>query len=396
MDFSQPPSLQALLDKISQFVESELFPLERTFLLEGFNAVMPGLAAARERVKELGLWAPNHPTEHGGMGLDLMQHAAISKELGRSPLGHYAFGCQAPDAGNIELLHQFGSPEQKERWLDRLVSGEVRSCFGMTEPQVAGSNPNLIECRARRDGDDYVLDGQKWFTSGADGAALCIVMAVTNPDAPKYQQASMILVPTDTPGFERVRNTPVMGHAGEGYFSHSEVSLRDCRVPVSALLGPEGKGFTLAQTRLGPGRIHHCMRWLGICQRALELMCARAATRLIAPGEMLADKQIIRAWIAESAAEMQAAELMVQHAAWTMHIQGNKAARHSISMIKFYVAGVLQRVVDRALQVHGALGMTDDTVLAFFYREERASRIYDGPDEVHKMSLARQILKSYR
>ncbi len=395
MDFRLPDDVLALVAKIERFVTDELFPLEKRFLLEGFRAVEPALEEARAKVKEQGLWAPNHPPEHGGLGLDLMAHAAVSKALGKSPLGHYVFGCQAPDAGNIELLHQFGTEEQKERWLPGLVSGQMRSCFGMTEPQVAGSNPNLIECRAALDGDEWVLNGNKWFTSAADGAALCIVMAVTDPDGPKYQQASMILVPTDTPGFERTRNTPVMGHAGEGYFSHSEITLKDCRVPKDSLLGPRGQGFALAQTRLGPGRIHHCMRWMGICQRALDLMCRRTLAREIAPGEKLAEKQLIRAWIAESAAEMQAAELMIQYAAWKMIHEGHKAARFQVSMIKFHAAGVLQRVVDRALQAHGALGMTDDTVLAFFYREERAARIYDGPDEVHKLALARRLLRQY-
>ena len=220
-------------------------------------------------------------------------------------------------------------------------------------------------------------------------------MAVTNPEAAPYLRASMIIVPNDTPGFNLVRNIPVMGHAGEGYFSHAEILYQNCRVPQSNLLGPEGHGFVIAQDRLGPGRIHHCMRWVGICNRAFDLMCARARDRIIAPDRTLATRQIIQAWIAESAAAIQAARLMVLHAAWKIDQVGAKAARKDISLIKFVVANTMQQVVDRALQVHGGLGMTDDTIIAFFYRHERAARIYDGADEVHKVSAARQILKGY-
>jgi alkylation response protein AidB-like acyl-CoA dehydrogenase len=315
--------------------------------------------------------------------------------LGRSPLGHYIFGCQAPDAGNIEILHQFGTEAQKEKYLKPLVDGKIRSCFSMTEVELPGSNPVMMDTTAVKDGDDYVINGQKWYTSSADGSEFAIVMAVTNPEAGPYLQASMIIVPTDTPGFNLVRNIPVMGHAGEDYFSHAEILYQNCRVPQANLLGPEGHGFVIAQERLGPGRIHHCMRWIGICNRAFDLMVARARDRIIAPDRKLATKQIIQSWIAECAADIQAARLMVLHAAWMIENVGKKEARKEISLIKFVVANVMQKVIDRALQVHGGLGMTDDTILAFYYRHERAARIYDGADEVHKISVAKRILKEY-
>jgi acyl-CoA dehydrogenase len=341
------------------------------------------------------LWAPLHPVEYGGMGLSLVESALIFEALGRTPLGLYAFGCKAPDAGNIEILHKYATPAQTQKWLHPLVAGDIRSCFSMTEVDMPGSNPVMLETTAVKDGDDYVINGHKWYTSSADGAAFAIVMAVTNPEAAPYLRASMIIVPTDAPGFNLVRNIPVMGHAGEGYFSHAEILYQNCRVPQSNLLGPEGHGFVIAQERLGPGRIHHCMRWVGICNRAFDLMCARARDRIVAPDRTLATKQIVQAWIAESAAAIQAARLMVLHAAWKIDQVGAKAARKEISLIKFVVANTMQQVVDRALQVHGGLGMTDDTIIAFFYRHERAARIYDGADEVHKVSAARQILKGY-
>jgi len=265
----------------------------------------------------------------------------------------------------------------------------------MTEVDLPGSNPVLMNTTAVRDGDEWVINGRKWYTTAADGAAFAIVMAKTNPEASPYLQASMIIVPTDAPGFNLVRNIPVMGHTGEDYFSHAEILYQNCRVPRENLLGPEGHGFVIAQERLGPGRIHHCMRWLGICRRAFDLMCSRALAREISPGKPLAHKQIIQSWIAESAADIQAARLMVLHAAWRIENEGGKTARRDISLIKFVVANTMQKIVDRALQVHGGLGMTDDTVLAFFFRHERAARIYDGADEVHKVSVARQILRDY-
>lgn len=395
MDFSVPDETLQMLDRAGHFVETELYPLERDFLARPFPELVGVLEEKRRAVKALGLWTPQIPQEYGGMGLSLVDHGLMSEVLGRSPLGHYCFNCQAPDAGNMEILIQYGSPRQKQQFLAPLVRGEIRSCFSMTEPESAGSNPVWLTTTAVRDNNEYVIDGLKWFTSAADGASFAIVMAVTNPQAVPHKRASMILVPLSTKGVFRVRNIPVMGETSGGYISHSELRYTACRVPAENLLGPEGEGFAIAQARLGPGRIHHCMRWIGICDRAFEMMCAFASRRELAPGDLLGTRQIVQAWIAESRAEIQSARLMVLHAAWMIDTQGAKAAREEISLIKFHVAGVLQRVVDRAIQVHGALGMTDDTVLSWFYRQERAARIYDGPDEVHKVSVAKRILKQY-
>jgi acyl-CoA dehydrogenase len=396
MDFEISEKMQAMRDMIHEFVDKELIPLEPEFVRKDFKAMLPVLDEKRAMVKRMELWAPNHPREYGGMGLDLVEHALVSEELGRTPIGHYVFGCQAPDAGNIEILHKYGTPEQKEQYLRLLVEGKIRSCFSMTEVELPGSNPVMMDTTAVKEGNDYIINGQKWYTSAADGAKFAIVMAITNPEAAPYMRASMIIVPMDTPGFNLVRNIPVMGHAGSDYASHAEILYQSCRVLQTNLLGPEGYGFVIAQDRLGPGRIHHCMRWIGICNRAYDLMCSRAATRIIAPdGKTLATRQIIQTWIAESAAEIQAARLMTLHAAWKIEKCGTKEARDEISLIKFVVANTMQRVVDRALQVHGGLGMTDDTILAFFYRHERAARIYDGADEVHKVSFGKRALRAY-
>ncbi len=395
MDFTVSEKMQTILGMIKEFVQKELIPLEPEFLTKSFSEMIPVLEEKRQMVRQMELWAPLHPKEYGGMGLNLMESALVFEALGGTPLGLYTFGSQAPDAGNIEILHQFGTEEQKQKYLRPLIEGKIRSCFSMTEVDLPGSNPIMLDTTAVKDGDDYVINGHKWYTSAADGAEIAIVMAVTSPDAGPYLQASMIIVPTDTPGFNLVRNIPVMGHAGEGYFSHAEILYQNCRVPRKNLLGPEGHGFVIAQERLGPGRIHHCMRWIGICNRAFDLMCARARDRIIAPDRKLATKQIIQSWIAECAADIQAARLMVLHAAWMIETVGKKEARKEISLIKFVVANTMQKVIDRALQVHGGLGMTDDTILAFFYRHERAARIYDGADEVHKVSVARRILKEY-
>jgi alkylation response protein AidB-like acyl-CoA dehydrogenase len=396
MDFSVSEKMQTIIAMIDEFVQKELVPIEPLVLRRGFSAMLPELAQKRRMVKQMELWAPNHPKEYGGMGLDLKEHALVSESLGRSILGHYVFGCQAPDAGNIEILHLFGTPQQKEKWLGPLVEGKIRSCFSMTEVEMPGSNPVMLETTAVKEGDDYVINGQKWYTSSSDGAQFAIVMAVTNPEAALHQRASMIIVPTDTPGFNPVRNIPVMGEAGSDWFGHGEILYQNCRVPRSNLLGAEGAGFAIAQERLGPGRIHHCMRWIGICHRCFDLMCRRAVSRPIAPGKTLASKEIIQAWIAECAADIQAARLMVLHAADRIDTVGAKAARIDISMIKFVVANTMMKVIDRALQVHGGLGMTDDTIIAFLYRHERAARIYDGADEVHKLSVGRQILRTYQ
>ncbi len=394
--FEPTPAAREPILRVRDFVRHEVQPLEAKLAGARFRDLLPILANVRQGARDAGVWAPFLPRDLGGMGLSLYDYAFVSEELGRTPLGHYALNCQAPDVGNMELLMLHGTPAQKERFLQPLAAGRIRSAFSMTEPDHAGSNPVWMSTRADKDGDDYVITGRKWFTSGADGAAFFIVMAVTHPDADKpHARASQILVPADTAGVRLVRNVSVMGEEGSDWASHAEIEYQGVRVPRANCLGPEAAGFLLAQERLGPGRIHHAMRWIGISERAMDLMCKRAASRVISPGKPLGTRQIVQAWIAESRAEIHAARLMVLSAAHAIDQNGATAARDDISMIKFFVAGVLQRVLDRAIQTHGALGLTDETPLAFWWRHERAARIYDGPDEVHKVALARRILRGY-
>ena len=389
-------NLEQLIANISRFLRDEAYPLEQSFLQQPFKELVSTLAAKRAQVKAAGMWAPHLPIEYGGLGLTLSEFARVSEELGRTPIGHYLFNCQAPDIGNTEILIAHGTEEQKERYLLPLARGEVRSCFSMTEPEHPGSNPTWMSTTATREGDDYVINGHKWFTSSADGASFAIVMAVTNADAPnKYKRASQIVVPIPTEGFAIVRNINVMGEPGSDYASHAEVTYTNCRVPHTNLLGQEGAGFTIAQERLGPGRIHHCMRWIGICERAFDLMCDYSAHRQLMPGVFVGHKQIVQEWIAESRAEIDAARLLVLDTASRIDRDGANAARHNISMIKFYVAGILGKVLDRAIQVHGARGLTNDTLLSYWYRHERGARIYDGPDEVHKTVVAREALRKF-
>jgi acyl-CoA dehydrogenase len=394
VDIFATDKMKKLIPKYKAFVEQELYPLEIAMVNIPFHEAEPFLREKRQLAKQQKLWAPYLSKKQGGAGLSLTEFGQISEILGTTPFGHYTFNCQAPDIGNIELLHQHASAAIGKKFLQPLVNGEIRSCFSMTEPGLAGSNPIHMETVAVREGGDYVINGTKWFTTAADGAAFAIVMANTDPSASPYERASMIVVPTDTKGFHLIRNIPIMGESGEGYMSHGEIEYHNCRVPVSNLIGKEGAGFLLAQERLGPGRIHHCMRWVGICERAFTMMCQRAKTRSMGDGQMLGDKQTIQNWIAESRAEINAARYMVLHTAYKIDQEGAKAARQEISTIKFFVADVLMKVLDRAIQTHGALGITDDTLLSFWYRHERGARIYDGPDEVHKSSLAKSILKN--
>ena len=385
-----------LVEQYRAFLAEHLYPIEKEIIYGSLRSYLPSLAALRDLAKKEGLFAPHLSKQEGGLGLNLVEFAEISEVLGTSPLGHYVFNCQAPDIGNMELMHQFASEDLKSKYLHPLQRGEIRSCFSMTEPEHAGSNPVHMSTTAIRDGDSYLINGHKWFTTAADGASFTIVMALTDPDHENpYQRASMILVPLDTPGYRLIRNIPIMGDVGEDYLSHGEVEFKDCRVPVSNLIGAEGAGFTLAQVRLGPGRIHHCMRWIGICERAMELMCRRAMERELHPGRYLASQQSIQHWIAECAADIKASRLLVLDTAQKIESHGAKAAKEDISTIKFFVSNVLMKVLDRAIQVHGALGITDDTLLSFWYRHERGARIYDGPDEVHKTVLAKSIMKKY-
>jgi acyl-CoA dehydrogenase len=397
MGFAPSPEARDWIARFATFRTDVLDALERRLLVDrvAFTALEPELSAARAEARGRGLWLPQLPKHHGGAGFSLVDVAFIGAALGETPIGHYSVNFQAPDAGNMELLAEFGTPEQQERWLHPLTEGRIRSCFTMTEPENPGSNPVMLSAAAVVDGDDLVLDGHKWFATAADGASLAVAMMVTDPGAKPHRRASMILVPTNTPGFRLVRNLPVMGEEGSGWMSHAEVRYEGCRVPRSAILAGSGEGFMLAQARLGPGRIHHCMRWIGVCERAFDLMCRRAATRELSPGVKLGSKQIIQGWIAESRARIDAARLMVLDAAEQIDRGGMKSARAAISTIKFFVSDVLMEVLDRSLQVHGGLGMLDDGVVAFWYRHERGARIYDGADEVHKSVLARQILASY-
>jgi acyl-CoA dehydrogenase len=370
------------------FMEEHVYPNERGLAADDAELI----ASLRAKAKEAGLWAPHVPPEAGGTGQGFLAYAHLNEEIGRSTYAQLVFGCQAPDAGNAEILHLFGTAEQKERWLRPLVAGEIRSFFSMTEPEVPGSDPTTLRTTARREEDEWVIDGHKWFSSGADGAAFGIVMAVTEPEAEPHARASQIIVPVDTPGVEVARPIPVMGHAGRGWSTHCEVWYRGVRVPVANTLGEAGDGFRIAQKRLGPGRIHHVMRWLGQMQRAFELLCTYSLERE-AFGSRLADKQTVQNWIADSAAEIHACRLMTLAAAHK--IDDGDEARVEVSVIKYYAAGVLHDVIDRAIQVHGARGLTDETPLAEMYANARAARIYDGPDEVHRMVVSRRILKEF-
>jgi alkylation response protein AidB-like acyl-CoA dehydrogenase len=389
IDFSISPELEDARQRTTAFMDEFVYPNESKLVEdEGLPAALE--AELQTRVKALGLWAPNLPREWGGMGMGFIGQALINEIVGRSVIGPRLFGNAAPDAGNAELLLMAATPDQKEKFLRPLAAGEVRSCFAMTEPEVSGSDPTGLRTTAVREGDDWVINGHKWFTSGAIGSAFAIVMAVTDQAAAAHQRASMILVPTNTPGFQIVRAVPVMGSGGVG--GHCEVRFENCRVPAAQLLGQLGQGFKLAQVRLGPGRIQHCMRWLGAAQRSFEMMCSYALERKTF-GEPLAKKQTVQNWIADSAAEIQAARLLTLNAAWKLD-RGDDA-RIEISLIKFYGARVLHDVVDRAIQVHGALGYSKDTPLEMFYRDARAARIYDGPDEVHRQVVAQRILKTF-
>ncbi|HJN95552.1 MAG: acyl-CoA dehydrogenase [Gammaproteobacteria bacterium] len=397
MNFTPSTEMQEFLRQLNKYIDKEVIPREQELKGLPWREVAPKLAPMRQENKDRGWWLPQIEKEHGGMGLSVVEHGLVCAEIGRTPFGMYLLNAQAPDAGNMEILIQHGTEAQKQRFLEPLLAGETRSSFSMTEPEHAGSNPVYMSTKAVKDGDEWVINGHKWFSSAADGAAFLIVMAVTDtsPDANLHSRASMILVPSDTDGVKLERNISVMGHAGDGYGGHAEIYYDDVRVPVSNTLGGVGHGFTIAQDRLGPGRIHHCMRWMGICERCFDIMCKHVASRELAPGRTLGSRQFVQGWIAESRAEINAARLMVLDAAWKIDTLGKAQARTEISLIKFFCANVLNNVIDRALQSLGAAGMTDDFPISGYYRSERAARIYDGADEVHKISAAKQILKQY-
>jgi acyl-CoA dehydrogenase len=372
------------------FMDAHVYAAEPALALED-DAADALIAELRMRAKEEGLWAPHLPPEAGGTGRGFLAYAHLNEEIGRSIWAQLVFNCQAPDAGNGEILHLFGTEEQKEQFLRPLVEGTTRSFFSMTEPEVSGADPTGLRTTAVLEGDEWVIDGHKWFSSGAEGAGFAIVVAVTDTETEPHRRLSQILVPADTPGIE-IEPVPVSGHRGRGWSTHCEVTYTGVRVPAENLLGERGDGFRIAQKRLGPGRIHHVMRWLGQMQRAFDLMCRYALERE-AFGGPLADKQTVQNWIADSAAEIQACRLMTLDAA--RKIDGGSEARVEISLIKFYAARALNEVIDRAVQVHGGLGLTDRTPLAGMLAAARAGRIYDGPDEVHRMVVSRRILKEY-
>ena len=400
MDFTPSDRVAELLERIREFMDEHVYPVEAEAHRALDEEVGPGvpypqvLVDLRERAKAEGLWNLFLPDERYGPGLTNWEYGMLCEQMGRSPaVAPMTFNCSAPDTGNMEILAEHGTDAQVQRWLQPLLEGEIRSCFSMTEPDTSGSDPTRLVSRAELDGDEWVINGHKWFTSGYNGASISIAMVVTDPDAPPHKRASMILVPIDTPGFTGVRPVPVMGHdEGPG---HWEVRYEDCRVPAENLLGARGEGFAIAQDRLGPGRIHHCMRAIGSAERAFDLMCRRAQGRE-AFGGPLAEKQFVQDFIAKSRMEIDQARLLVLHAAWKMDTEGKRAARQDISMIKVVAAQMHQEVLDRAMQVHGALGMSDDTPLAAMWRQGRWLRIADGPDEVHKMVIALRELNKFK
>ena len=398
-DFETEPEFEEKLAWMRHFVREEIIPIETLNLTH--DQVVNFIKPLQDEVRSRGLWAAHLPSDLGGMGFGQVKLGLMHEILGQTPLGPVVFGNNAPDSGNAELLaagmEMTGREDIRERWLQPLLDGTIRSGYSMTEPESAGSDPRLLKSTAVRDGDEWVINGHKWYTTNGSIADILIVMAVTNPDVHPYQGSSMFVVPVGTPGVTIVRDVGSMDdpeiHYGR-FGNHAEITYEDVRIPADHLIGPEGSGFLLAQTRLGPGRIHHCMRWLGQSQRAFDMMCERALSRYT-HGSLLAEKQTIQNWIADSRAEMHAARLMTLQAAWKMDKVGASAARDEIAMIKYYGATVLHNVIDRAIQTYGALGYSCDLPLESMYRWARAARIYDGPDEVHRQTVARHALKEY-
>jgi acyl-CoA dehydrogenase len=399
MDFQHSERCMQFMERLSAFIEQQVLPAEETYsrqLRESGNLhhqpqIMEQL---KERARELGLWNMFLPDETDGVGLSNADYAPLAEILGRSPIASEACNCSAPDTGNMEVLHQFASPEQRERWLAPLLAGEIRSAFAMTEPQVASSDATNVSLSIVRDGEHYVLNGRKWWISGTyhPHCRVMIVMGKTDPSAPRHRQQSMVIVPLDTPGVSVLRNLPVFGYLD--HEGHAEILFEDVRVPASNLIAGEGDGFMIAQARLGPGRIHHCMRCLGAAERALEAMCGRAASR-VTFGAPLASRANIQDWIAESRVEIEMVRLLTLKAAWLMDTVGNRQARMEIAAIKVAAPSVALKVIDRAIQVHGGGGVSEDFGLAWAYAHLRTLRLADGPDEVHKMSIARRELAPY-
>ena len=397
MDFVITEDARIIEDQVVRFLNEKIIPVEGVYAEQAKtieNGADPEVMVdLRAEAKSLGLWNLFLPDENWGAGLSNHDYSVLCEHMGRSQIASRVFNCQAPDTGNAEIIAEFGTPEQQERWLKPLLEGEIRSCFSMTEPDVSGADPTGLRTRAERDGDEWVINGHKWFTSGAIGAEFAIAMVVTNPNGAPHERASMIIVPTDAPGFNLIRAVSVMGHTGGG--GHCEIEYHDCRVPAENLLGPENGGFAIAQARLGPGRIHHCTRSIGVAERAFEIMCKHANERE-SFGSKLSEKQFVQEWIASSRMEIDQARLLTQYAAWKMDTAGKKEARQELSMVKVVVPNMMMNVLDRSIQCLGALGVSDDTPIASMWRNGRALRIADGPDEVHKMVIARRELRKYR
>jgi len=389
MDFNLDPQLIELRDRVSAFIRDEVIPAEPK---HGETITGDLVRSLREKARRAGIYGPQLPREYGGLGLQTVAMCVLFEQAGRSFLGPIAMHCSAPDEGNMHLLSMFANDEQRERYLRPLVEGKIRSCFAMTEPAPgAGSDPTMMLTRATRVDGGWEINGLKWFATGAEGASVAVTIAVTDPEEHPHRRATTFLVPTDTPGYRVVRSVATMG--GHGYGGHGEVEFRNARIPDSAILGARGDGFRLALARLGPARLTHCMRWLGIAQRSLDIAVARAKERE-AFGKKLAEHQSIQWMIADSEIELHASRLMVMEAAWK-HEHGSEI-RHESSICKVFVAEAINRVIDRAVQICGALGVSTDLPLEHFYREARAFRIYDGPSEVHRMVIARNVIRGKR
>jgi acyl-CoA dehydrogenase len=401
MDFKLSARTEDLQEQLLEFMDEHVYPNEAVYwrqVQESGDPFFhpPVMEEMKDEARGRGLWNLFLPNERFGAGLTNLEYAPLAEITGRSPIAPEALNCAAPDTGNMEILAEFGTPEQQRDWLEPLLEGEIRSCFAMTEPEVASSDATNMQARIEREGDEYVINAHKWWTSGAasDRCKIAILMGVTDPDADPYRQHSMILVPMDTPGVNIVRTLPVFGY-DKGHGGHCEVLFEDVRVPATNMLGGEGAGFAIAQARLGPGRIHHCMRAIGMAERAFDLMCERAWQR--SPfGKPLAQQGVVRNWIAESRIEIEQARLLTLKTAWLMDTAGNKGARVEVSAIKVAAPEVATRVIDRAIQVHGGGGVSDDFPLAAMYAGARTLRIADGPDEVHKLSIARRELHRYQ
>lgn len=400
MDFEYSDRAKELQARLAEFMESHVYPAEPVFAeqvatQEDAHAQPAVMEQLKKEARSRGLWNLFMPNKEYGAGLTNLEYAPLAEIMGRSPLASEATNCSAPDTGNMEILAEFGTEEHKRRWLKPLLEAGIRSCFAMTEPDVASSDPTNIESTIERKGDEYVINGRKWWTSGAADPRCKIILFIgrSNPDADRYMQHSLVLIPIDTPGVKVLRTLPVFGYeAGHG---HCEIEFEDVRVPVANLLGQEGGGFLIGQARLGPGRVHHCMRAIGMAERALELMCKRAHAR-VAFGIPLSKQGVVRDWIAEARIRIEQARLLVLKAAWMMDREGNKAARTYISAIKVAAADLATYVIDRAIQVHGGAGVSNDFPLAAMYAYARTLHIVDGADEVHKMLISREELGRWR